>query len=164
MRLQTAQRMPKTSAFLLGLSLVSIPFTYVTLFASAFLVVGYSALFVVALLQAPRIPLALLVGAALAPLAAFGASMVALRAVVFPRPSFQLAQRLDLSGLPELSQIIGEVCRRVNTRMPDQVILHAEPTFFVTQQKLRTFDGVVRTPIGMPLPPVERMAEGDTCT
>lgn len=130
---------PKVSTFLLGLSLAAIPATYLTLVASALLVVGYSALLLMLLFELPRIPTVVLIAAFLAPLVAAWASLRALWVIFFPKPPFQPAVELDLTAHPVTRATIDEVCAAVGTRAPDHIILHAEPTFFVTQQKLRVF-------------------------
>lgn len=120
------------------------------------LVVGYSALLVLALLELPRIPVVLIAAAALAPLVALWAALRAVGAILWPRPPFQPAHRLDMATHPRLQTMIDEVCSAVKTRQPDHVLLHAEPTFFVTQQKMQTFDAVIRgraLALGMPLLP-----------
>lgn len=134
-----AAAQPKVSTFLLGLSLAAIPATYLTLIASALLVVGYSALLLMLLFELPRIPSIVLIAAFLAPLVAAWASLRALWVIFFPKPPFQPAVELDLAEHPVTGATIAEVCTAVGTRAPDHVILHAEPTFFVTQQKLRIF-------------------------
>ena len=151
---QPLEKMPRPSRLLLGLSFASIPATYVTVFVATFLVVGYSALLLLMLFELPRIPVVLLVAAFLAPVIAGWASLRSILAIFFPKPPFQPATDIELAATPLLHAAIDEVCTRVDTRRPDHVILHAEPTFFVTQQKLQTFDGVVsgRTlALGMPL-------------
>jgi hypothetical protein len=40
--------------------------------------------------------------------------------------------------------LISEVCTRVGTAMPDNVLLIPEPQFFVTQSRLATPDGPLR--------------------
>jgi Zn-dependent protease with chaperone function len=153
---EPAQQMPKPSLFLLGLSLVSIPATYLTIFAAAFLVVGYSALLLLGLLELPQVPVFLLFAALLAPLVAVWAALRALGAILRPRPAFQPAHQLELRTHPQTSRMIKEVCTAVGTRQPQQVLVHAEPTFFVTEQKLQTFDGPVKgrtLALGLPILP-----------
>jgi hypothetical protein len=97
---QPMQKRPRTSSFLLGLSLASIPATYLTIIVSAFLVVGYSALLVLILLELPRFPVVLIIAAVLAPIVAGWAALRAVGAILRPRPAFQLACLLDMSSGP----------------------------------------------------------------
>lgn len=154
---EPGKKIPTSSVFLLLLSLASIPATYVTIFISAFLVVGYSAFLLLNLFALPGgVPIVLIAGAVLAPLIALWAAFRALGAILRPRPPFQPAHRLDLTTHPLTKATIDEVCTAVKTRKPDHVLLHAEPTFFVTQQKIHTFDGLVQgrtLALGMPLLP-----------
>jgi hypothetical protein len=53
-----------------------------------------------------------------------------------------------------LRGIIDEVCDKTGSRRPRNIILHAEPTFFVAQGRIDTYDGPLRgrtVALGMPL-------------
>jgi len=156
-RLKSAElvkKKPKTSFLLLMLSLFSIPLTYVAMFASAFVVLGLSLLLLYLITQLPRVPIFIIIAAVLAPLAAVLATLKALWVMFFPKPDFQPAIPLSDNKYPTLQHIIDEVCEGVKTKKPTVVLLHAQPTFFVMQGKLNTFNGTVKGKIlalGTPL-------------
>jgi Zn-dependent protease with chaperone function len=154
---EPATQEPTTSPILLWLALISIPLTYITLFASAFLVIGYSALLLLLLFELPSVPVVLIVAAFLAPIAAGWVALRALWAQLPIKPPFQKAQTVPWTKRPLLNAMIKEVCQAVGARLPDNVIFHIEPTFFVTQQRLQTFDQKIRgrtLAISMPLLPM----------
>lgn len=154
--IQPATKMPKTSPILLWLSIFSIPITYITIFASAFLVIGYSALLLMILFSLPRVPVIFIIAGFLAPVVAGWASIRALAAQFISKYAFQPAKTIPLAQRPLLKNVIQEVCQAVGTKEPDHVILHAQPTFFVTQEKMQTFDARIKgrtLAIGMPLLP-----------
>jgi len=71
-----------------------------------------------------------------------------------PKKSYQPAFILEKEKQNELIKFINELCNRMNTKVPDCILLHAEPTFFVQQGKISTFSGTAKgriLAIGMPL-------------
>lgn len=145
---------PKTSKILMFLALISVPATYATIFISAFITLGISLWFLAIVLQLPRIPIFILVALGLAPLVSLWAAFRAIKVIFFSPPQFQTAVNVSLADKPKLKQTIEEVCRKVGTKIPDNLILHADATFFVTEGKLRTIDGVTQNrtlAIGAPL-------------
>ena len=73
---------------------------------------------------------------------------------LFHKPRFELAVELDLRNEDKLRSFITEVCESLQTSMPDSVILHAEPTFFVQNGKLKVLNSMVNgkvLAIGLPL-------------
>jgi Zn-dependent protease with chaperone function len=148
------KRKPRISVFLLMLSLLSVPATYIAMFVSSFVTIGLSGLVLMLVFQLPRIPIFIIIASFLAPLVAGWATLRALWVMFFPEISFQPATLLNTSNYPSLNSIIDEVCKRIKTKKPTAVILHAEPTFFVMSGKLDTFSGAVKGRIlalGMPL-------------
>ena len=137
------KKIQRTSLFLLCLSLISIPLIYITIFVSTFVSLGFSALLLVGLLQLPQIPLVILLAAILAPLAAGWATIRALRVILFAKPAPQPAHVINLTNYPKLNDIINDVCHKVHTKLPDNIIIHVEPNFYVSQGKINTYDGVV---------------------
>jgi len=152
--LKIGKTKPKTSFLLLLLSLFSIPLTYITMFFSAFITLGISALFFYFIIRLPRIPVAVIVVSILAPLVGLWAAIRALWVMFFPPIQFEPVTVLDITRYPTLKNIIDNVCRKVRARHPSVVVLHSEPNFFVMQGKLNTFDGMVKgriLAIGEPL-------------
>jgi len=152
--LKLAKTKPKTSFLLLMLSLFSIPLTYITMFCSAFITLGLSLLILYLICHLPRIPVVVIVAGVLAPLVGFWAGIRALWVMFFPPLDFQPATILDLNKYPTLKSVINNVCAKIKTRKPSVVLLHSEPTFFVMQGKVNSFDGIVKgriLAIGMPL-------------
>lgn len=135
--------LPKTSFILILLSLFSVPVAYVSLIISAFVTLGISLSALELVLQLPRVPVVVLVAIGSAPLVSLWIAFQAIRAVFFSNAEFQPVVRIDLSKNQRLRAVIQEVCSKINTRMPDVTLLHVNPTFFVADRKLETFDGLV---------------------
>ena len=145
---------PKTSRILMFLSLISVPATYITMIISAFITLGLSLWVLGIVLQFPRIPIFILVAIGLAPLVSLWAAFRAIKAVFFSPPQFQASVNINLSNKPKLAGLIKQVCTKVNTKSPDNVILHSEPTFFVTEGGIKSLDGFLKgrtLAIGAPL-------------
>jgi Zn-dependent protease with chaperone function len=145
---------PRSSRFLTALAILSIPIVLVNILASTLISLGIAAAILFMLLQLPRIPVFLLLGAALAPLAALWATAIALKAIISPGRSGQPAIELEREGELGLYAMADDVARRVGARPVDRIILHLLPTFFVTQAKLELLDGKASGRIlalGMPM-------------
>jgi len=132
LKITVNEKMPRTPAFLLFLSLVSIPATYISIVLSMFVTIGLSALLYLILSELPRVPVVLIVAAVLAPIGAAWASLKALRVALAPAANAQAAHVIKLEERPVLKALVENVCQAVNARMPDNVILNADPTFYVT--------------------------------
>jgi Zn-dependent protease with chaperone function len=154
-----SETVPGTPLFLVVLAAVSIPLVYASLVLSMFATIGLAALIYLVLSQAHRVPVVIIVATVLAPLAAAWASITAVRVALAPPRGLQPARVLPLAERPALKALVTQVCTAVGARMPDNVILNANPTFYVTQAKLTTFDGPLagRT-LGIGLPLVKTMA------
>ncbi|HEX9063390.1 MAG TPA: M48 family metallopeptidase [Clostridia bacterium] len=101
-----------------------------------------------------RIPVGILItiviGMGIGILSMFKAVIYSLK----PKVSYQPALILEKEKQNELIDFINELCNKMNTKIPDHILLHAEPEFFVQQGKVSTFSGVVKgriLAIGMPL-------------
>jgi Zn-dependent protease with chaperone function len=150
----TSELAPRTPLALLVLSLVSIPAVYISILLSMFVTIGLSALLFFILSDLDRVPVILVVAAALAPLGGAWAAIKALRVAMFPPLFPQPAHVLKLSEHPVLLRLVSNVCAAVGSSMPDNVILNADPTFYVTQGRQMTLDGQVKgrtLALGMPL-------------
>jgi len=151
---ESKKRMPKPSLFLVILSLLSVPTTYAVMILSAFITLGLSMWLFLVVLELPMIPVIVLLAVGIAPLICFGVAIRALWSMFISKPHFQPAVKINIQSCPNLKRIIYDVASKVKTKKPDAVILHAEPTFFVLQGKMGTFDGIVRgrvLAIGLPL-------------
>jgi Zn-dependent protease with chaperone function len=158
-----ATAMPTTSPLVMGLALLLIPLSYITIVSSTFLVLGYSTLLFMALFAVDfpmfqfSLAYLLIPLASIAALAAIWASFRALLGLLWHRAPRHRAVSVPWRSRPHLKAMIEEVCRAMETRPPDNVILEISPVFYVTQHKIRTFDKVVRgrtLAIGMPLLPL----------
>lgn len=132
---------PRLSLLLLIPSLLFVPGLFVVFFLAAALIL-ISAWVIFSLLQnLDFIPVyvVLLIGiGVLIGLLAVADGLY--RSVVRP-PGFAPSLILDMSREPALSAFISELCEKMGTGRPDFVLLHLLPTFFVTQDKLNTFNG-----------------------
>jgi Zn-dependent protease with chaperone function len=147
-------KIPETSKLLVLLALISVPATYITMIISSFITLGISLWALAIVLQLPRIPIFILVAIGVAPLVSLWAMFRAIKAMFFSKPEFQAAVTIKIADKPKLNEAIKEVCSKVKTQFPDTIIFHIEPTFFVTEGKLRTIDGIVNNrtlAIGAPL-------------
>ncbi len=63
---------------------------------------------------------------------------------LFRKPRFELAIGVDLNRERNLNSFILDVCNSLRTTTPDAVILHAEPTFFVQNGKLKVLNAEVK--------------------
>lgn len=148
------KKIPRTSKLLMFLALISVPATYITMIISSFITLGISLWVLGIVLQLPRIPVFILIAIGVAPLVSLWAAFRAIKAMFFSKPEFQAAIVLKVSEKPKLYAAIKEVCAKVKTKIPDTVIFHIEPTFFVTEGKLSTINGLVKKrtlAIGAPL-------------
>jgi len=148
------EKVPQPSLFLTILAILSIPVTLVNVLESTFITIGISAALLLFLSELPRLPLILLFGAALAPLAAIWATATAIVAIVRPAKSEQAAVALDEEAQPGLAALVRDVAAKVGTPPPDRIILHAQPTFFVTRSAMKLLDGEASGRIlalGMPI-------------
>jgi Zn-dependent protease with chaperone function len=134
---------PKLSLILIGLSILSVPIAFFALILSSFVILTLSLIGAYFLLQADSVPYALIFAVAIAPLIGIYASIRSIALMFFHKPHWESAKSLDVSKYPKLKEAINEVCQKVKTKPPTTVLLHAEPTFFVTQGKIETFDGIV---------------------
>lgn len=147
-------RLPKPNIFLVVLSLISVPLAYPFLLLAAFITVFLACLGLYAVIQMERIPVAIIIALVLAPIVAIWASLKAVWVIFFHKPDSQNAIKIDNSKSEILNSAINEVCTKVKTKKPDVVLLHAEPTFFVMQGKISSYDGIVKgriLAIGAPL-------------
>jgi Zn-dependent protease with chaperone function len=135
---------PVPSRFLKALAMSSVPLVFVTLVLSALITIGFSLLILMAMLEAGRINLILAAAGVLAPVVALSASASALVGIIKPKPSATLSMPIDLEKHPQVKEIIAEVAGNLETRMPDHVILNAQPGFFVTQGSLESGGTVLK--------------------
>ncbi len=152
--LKIARSKPKTSIILILLSLFSLPLTYIIMFCSAFITLGVSSLLLYLIFKLPRIPVVVIIAGVLAPLVGLWAGIRALWVMFSPPLQFEPGTIMELSKCPTLKTIIDNVCKKVRTRKPSVVVLHSEPTFFVMQGKLSTFDRIAKgriLTIGLPV-------------
>jgi len=152
--LARAERMPQVPAFLLFLSVVSVPVSILALALSMFVSIGLVGLLFSTLTETEGVPLFVLIGAGIALLAGVGSTFFTLVSLLRrPRPVVG-GRRADGEAFPGLRDLLAEVSTRVGTRMPDHVLVVPEPQFYVTQSRLKTSDGTLRgrtLVLGLPL-------------
>lgn len=160
-----AVRRPRTSLFLLVLSLVSIPAAYLSIVLSAFVTIGLCAVLLVVLSELEMVPVVLLVAAGLAPILGAIVSFMAVRVLL--RRAVQPAQgiRLDMAAHPVMAGVLSEMCARIGTRPPDHVMLLAAPNCWVTQGTVQGLDGSIagRT-LALGLPLVKALGPAECCS
>lgn len=134
-------------------------FTYMLLILSAFLVIliGSAIIFVVYYLPAylfnrvfPGIILLVGIGVIIGVLTMIYGIVKSL----LPSKSFHPAFIINQADHPEFMQFLNSLCNVMKTDLPDAIVLHCEPTFFVQQGRISTFNGFVKgriLAIGMPL-------------
>jgi heat shock protein HtpX len=82
------------------------------------------------------------------------ASLKGLIASIRSTTPFTPGLMIHLGTEKRLGQFIAPLCSKLGTRLPNWVILHAEPTAFVTNGKVHTFNGTAKGRIlalGLPL-------------
>ncbi len=140
-------------------ALMFVVFTYILLILSAFLVIliGSAIIFLVYYIPAHffnRIygGLILMVGIGI------GVGVVTMICGILksllPSKSFHPAIIINQEEHPEFLSFLNNLCDSMKTDLPDAIILHCEPTFFVQQGRINTFNGYKKgriLAIGMPL-------------
>lgn len=145
--------------FLIGLALLFVPGLYVVLLGSLLAVLGIGGGLIYLCVLGVRevhsgklIILAVLLGVGV--VVGVISVIKGIICSLWPRIQFEPAIAIDFRRERDLGYILAPLCSTVDTRMPNAVILHAEPTFFVMQGKLNTFSGMVQgrvLAIGLPL-------------
>jgi Zn-dependent protease with chaperone function len=135
--------MPRTPLPLLLLSLISIPLTYAAVALSMFVTIGFAVLLFLIVEELPRVPAFVLVAMLVAPVLAVWAAARAIGRVLASSAGMQQAVIIPFKDRPDLRALVSDVCRRVGSRMPENVLLQAGPVFYVTQARMKTFDGIV---------------------
>ena len=156
---QIKMPLPETPYFLTALAMLFVPGVYIILILSALFMIAVGGGVIYGTIGLMRhhmfnrlmiIPILIAIGAAMGTFAV----LKGIISTIWRKPSFEPALLLDFYKEPKLGAFIAGLCSRVGTRLPDAVILHAEPTFFVTKGKLQVLGGVANgrvLAIGLPL-------------
>jgi Zn-dependent protease with chaperone function len=151
------KRIPLTPHLLIFLALLFVPGVYLVLLLSAIVPLAMWYGLVSGLNQVPNSSrnddsLQRMIG--------FGAIISAyacLRGIwltMFRKPRFELALSIDLKRESKLNSFILDICKTLDTKPPNGIILLADPSFFVQKGKLKILDSVVKKKvlaIGLPL-------------
>ncbi|HEY3297615.1 MAG TPA: M48 family metallopeptidase [Armatimonadota bacterium] len=153
-------RVPETPNWLITLALMCVPGVYIVLLLSAALVIGigggllWMVFKIVAATHRINMPiLVLMIGLGCGVAMGTFAVIKGVIGTIWRRPDFQPALIVNPTKEPNLGRFLVQLCSKLGTSMPDCVLLHAEPTFFVTQGKIATFDGIAKgriLAIGLP--------------
>ncbi|MEW6142915.1 MAG: M48 family metalloprotease [Chloroflexota bacterium] len=87
-------------------------------------------------------------------LAGILAALVGIIRTLRRETQFAPAILLDLSAEPRLVSFVSELCERMNTKIPDSIVLHADVNFMIQKGPLRVFNGEARgqvLAIGLPV-------------
>lgn len=71
-------------------------------------------------------------------------SVIAIVSTLFRTKHFEPAILINHSDHPKLHNLINELSKQMNTKMPDSIILHIKSNFFVSNGKIRVFNGVAK--------------------
>jgi len=143
-------------------ALTFVPGVYVALLACALLAVAFGAapIYLVIYLfreSSHHVPGKLIILAGLMALGGLFGCLSALKGIVASvrtQTPFVPGMLVQFGKERKLGHFIAPLCSQMGTRLPNAVILHAEPTAFVTQGKAMTFNGFARgriLAIGLPL-------------
>lgn len=150
---------PEPPRFLTFLALLFVPGLYIVLFGSLAVVLGVGGGLVVGLVFALKevhsvhlIVLAICLGCGVV----LGAISL-IKGIIcsmWPHTPFEPAILIDYRREIDLGYVIAPLCSAMATRIPDVVVIHAEPTFFVGQGRVAVFNGKARgriLVIGLPM-------------
>ena len=137
---ETQEQPPRSPVVIQLLALVSIPAIYIGILAGALVTVGIGLVLLLLISQAGRVPVWLIVVAYGAPIVGLITAVYSLGRAIFPQTPTEPAVAVSPDEAPELWALVSEVCRRMNTREPDHVVLHALPAFYVMQGRLQLHD------------------------
>lgn len=149
-----ATKLPKLPLLLLIPAVLFVPGLYIVLLSAVALtiVIGGGIIYMIFLIGIIPVFIVALIGIGV--LVGVGAILDGLFRSVFRCKHFEPALLIDISEEPTLSNFIESLCRTMGTKIPDCVLLHFGPTFFVQQGKIDVFNGTAKgriLAIGMPL-------------
>lgn len=147
-------KLPKLPLLLLIPALLFVPGLYVVLLSAVALtiIIGAGIIYFFFLIRIIPAFVILLIGIGV--LIGVYAILYGLYRSVFGRKHSEPALLVDMSEEPILLNFIESLCKTMETKIPDFVLLHFGPTFFVKQGKIDVFNGTVKgriLAIGTPL-------------
>ncbi|MEN6355983.1 MAG: M48 family metallopeptidase [Armatimonadota bacterium] len=155
------ENMPNPPAILVYISLLFVPGVYILLLGCAAAMLGgtgFVCYWVFTwMTSGHRVPVKLLGIVILLMIGALMGCWAVVRgiaATIWSKPQFEPALIVPLNKEPELGKFIAGLCSAVGTGLPDYVMIHAEPTFYVCQSKIETLNGRAKgriLAIGLPL-------------
>lgn len=81
-------------------------------------------------------------------------SFLAILSTIFNKKNEEPAILITINEHPKLYHLIVDLSEKMNTKIPDSIILHAKSSFFVTNRKIKVFNGIAKgrvLSISMPL-------------
>ncbi|MCE5200144.1 MAG: M48 family metalloprotease [Armatimonadota bacterium] len=152
---------PDPPRFLTFLALLFVPGVYVVLLGSAAVVLavggGLIYLIIRLLIDMHRAQPRLMILAGLLGVGVVSGLVAVARGIIaalWKEPNLQPGIFLDRAKEHNLGHFIAHICSATGADIPDAVLLHMEPTFFVTQTKMVAFNGAAKGRIlalGLPL-------------
>jgi Zn-dependent protease with chaperone function len=110
--------------------------------------------YLIDLLNATVVPSGIIMLLVLGALSGILAILKGMFRVFFSKKSIEPAVKVNLKEEPELANFITELCSIVGTKKPKTIILHAQPTFYVSSKSIGTLNGKTHgrvLAIGFPL-------------
>lgn len=150
---------PETPLFLIILALLFVPGVYIVLILSIAITVAIGGGLIYGIWYIcenwlPIIPVGVFFLLAIGTLIGIFAGLKGAFQSLWRKPGFEPAILIDMNKEPLLTSFISNLCDLMRTKLPNAIILHAQPTFFVQQGKLNVFNGKAKgrvLAIGLPL-------------
>lgn len=128
-------------------SLLFIPGLYFVLIFSAVLSVSIASA-LIALIYGigsliGRLPVGIILALGIGGLLGIFGSLKGIIASIFRKALFVPSIVIDINSIPQLDNLIHDICEKVDTDYPDYVILNATSDFFVMEGAVQTFEGII---------------------
>ena len=138
-------QIPETPKSLINRALLFVPGIYLVLLLSAIITV-ISGIAIVAFIyyasnQVGWMPTGIMLAIILGVLVGIFSVIKAIISTIWKRTSFTPAILISESDEKGAFAFIAEICKSMGTKAPDQIIIHAEPVFYVSQGKIETLNG-----------------------
>ena len=154
---------PKTPTSLLVRAILFVPGVFLVFLLSILLMIAVASaiigliFWIIEFFSLSVVPSGVIMLLILGVVAGIGAILKGIIQVIWRKEPSQPAIKINLKDEPELNKFLTELCLLMGTKKPKSIILHAEPTFFVTNSRVNALNGKTRgrvLAIGLPLLPV----------
>lgn len=147
-------KLPKLPIVLLIPALLFVPGLYLVLLSAVALtiIIGIAIIYLFFIVGLIPVDIVFLIGIGV--LIGVYASFNGLYQTVFKKKHFEQALIVDMEKEQDLSNFVEDLCERMETKVPEVVLLHFGPTFFVQQGKIKVINGIAKRrilAIGLPL-------------